>query len=367
MDEGFKDIWEWLGFTKQEKPDEIIRKVNLNVLSLLEEHVLKEEPTILIEVGRKSAHLCGRYRSRIEEKGFLTCRWRLFKISKFVLTRPPLPIPSDKPVILIADTIHKGEELSTVLENLYLKDIEVKKIFCYLKNEEGVQNLVTEGPIDGEDVVGLFSSHSEEEYMKEYNQLQVFFRSRIEPMDPDLCFDLYNVDEVLRPKKFKKILKPVLRDVFGQKIEIIESSDRGLALNIKELHCSIENRPKIEEITRGLFQEDFDYEANCVSIRTKTNQKQVDSDFTIIAKTEADCNLKKTDAGKCLKAPENCCITRIRYKGKKSDVKKMICPVCVDSLISDSILSKLEPNLINCFREKGLECKKKYPYRPFRT
>lgn len=366
MDEGYKDIWEWIGFNKQEKPDDIIRKVTLNVWSLVEEHLLKEEPTTLIEVGRKSAHLCTHYRSRIQEKGFLSCRWRLFKTSEFFETKPPLQIPTDKPVILIADTIHRGEELSNVLTNLHSIDIKVKKIFCYLKNEEGVQNLVNEDLIDREDVVGLFSSHSEEEYMKEYNRLQVLFRSRIEPMDPDLCFDLYNVDEVLHPRKFKKISEPVLRDLFEQRIEVAEFSDRGLASNIKELHCNVESCPKIEEIGKGLFQEGFDYEANCVSIRSKINQKKIDSDFTIIAKTEANCNLKKTDAGKCLKVPENCCITRVGYKkGKKPDVKKMICPACVDLQISDSILNRLESSLINGFREKGLECKKQYFYRPY--
>lgn len=366
MDEGYKDIWEWIGFSKKEKPDEIIRKVNLNVWSLVEEHLLKEEPTTLIEVGRKSAHLCAHYRSRIQEKGFLSCRWRLFKTSEFFETKPPLQIPTDKPVILVADTIHRGEEVRTVLTNLYSRDIEVNRIFCYLKNEEGVQNLVNEDLIDREDVVGLFSSHSEEEYMKEYNRLQVFFRSRIEPMDPDLCFDLYNVDEVLHPGKFKKISEPVLRDLFEQRIEVAEFSDRGLASNIKELHCNVESCTKIEEIAKGLFQEGFDYEANCVSIRSKINQKKIDSDFTIIAKTEANCNLKKTDAGKCLKVPENCCITRVRYKkGKKPDLKKIICPACVDLQISDSILNRLESSLINGFRERGLECKKQYFYRPY--
>lgn len=366
MEEGLDNVWEFYGFSGDDNPDEIIRKVDLNVLSLLEEHILKEEPTVLVQLGRKGTHLFTHYKSRIEEKGFLTCLYRLFLVSQLAQIRPAISIPSGKPVIIVADTIHTGSELSIFLSNFYSAGIEVKKIFCYLENEEGVQNLITAGLIDREKVVGLFSSYSEEEYMKESRQVQAFFRSRITPMDPDTCFNLYNVGKILRPNELKGILEPILKDVFRQDITVKQSYDRGLASNIKELHCSIDKCSKIDEVASRLFQEDFDHKIYCINIRSKLNQKRVDSDFAIIVKPETNCSVKKKgDPSGCLKAPENCLLTRTEYKKEKEfEVKKLVCPACVDLSLSDSVLNELHSILTKVFEEKGLELKLKWAYRP---
>ena len=366
MSEGFDDVWQFYGFPEDDNPDEIIRKVDLNVNSLLEEHILKEEPTVLVQVGRKSAHLLTHYKDRIEEARFLPCLYRLFLISQLTQIRPPISIPSDKPVILVADTIHTGSEVRNVLSILYSMDIDVKKIFCYLENEEGVQSLIDEGLVDRENVVGLFSSHSEEEYKRESRQLQVFFRSRITPMDPDVCFNSYNVNTRLQPKEYESVLNPILENAFGQAIVIEETADRGLASNIKELQCSIGKCSRIDEVAGSLFQEDFDYETSHVSMRSKINQKIVDSDFTLIVKTENGCNVKKKEGpGQCLKAPQNCLLTRTEYeKEKEMTVKKLVCPACIDLLLSDSILNELDSILVKAFKEKGLECILKWRHRP---
>jgi len=367
MHPGFDDVWEWLGFGEKDSPNETIRKVNLNVLTLVEELLLKEQPTYLVVVGRKASHLITDYTTRIEEKGFMSCFYRLYRVSQYVQMKPPIQIPTKHPVILVVDTVHTGEELSIVLADLYARKIKVKKIFCYLRNEEGIENLVAAKLVDKENVVGLFSSSSEEEYLEEYDKLQTFFRSQLEPMDPDLCFNSYNVNKVLSPNELKAILQSVLKDMFGQRITIKRFCDRGLASNIKELYGSIGNNRKLREITRGLLREDSDCDVSCASIRLKMDQKKVDTSFVIIVRTESDFNLKKVEANICLKDLERCCMARTGYKKRKElEVKRLVCPACIDLLISDSILNELSPILIKGFEKGGLECKLTRTYRPIK-
>lgn len=202
-------VWGLLDFDKSIKPDDVIHKVRMNVLTLIEEHILAEKPTVLIRVGRKGAHLVGPYDSRIEEKGFMTCTFRILAKNRSRIS-PPLD-SINEPVILITDTIHTGEEMKNVLLRLAHENIKVSKIFCYSKHQKGEDNLVKSGLIDEDRIIGLFSASSEEEYMKECKQLFVFFRSRIEPMDPDSCYDTYNLNKTITLKEFEKVIGTHMR------------------------------------------------------------------------------------------------------------------------------------------------------------
>ena len=231
---GIYSIWDLLSFDESMSPDEVIHRVRMNVLTLIEKYVLSEKPTILIRVGRKGAHLVGPYDSRIEEKGFLTCTYRLLSNNRISESSRSLE-GIKEPVILITDTIHTGEELKYILLRLKSEKVKVSKIFCYSKHQKGVENLVKTGLIKQNKIIALFSASSEEEYMRECKELLVFFRSRIEPMDPDACYNTYNLNKQVSTKEFEKIVVPILEEIFGNKIIVKRLSDSGFASNIREL------------------------------------------------------------------------------------------------------------------------------------
>jgi len=363
-----RDIWKQYGFRDDDNADMIIHRVNTNVLSLVQK-ILKEkpqkkdEPRVLIHVGNKGFHLFSQHRNMIEQS-FHTSLCRVLSAG-FTELRPAIP-PGEGPSVLVTDTVHRGSEMAIVLKHLLGRGFKVKRIFCYLKNAKGVQRLVKEDLIEEEKIEGLFSSTSEEEYKKESRQLQLFFRSIIEPMDPDSCYNEYNVDKILRAEELKEIVSPILEDIYGSPVMFKKSVNRGLASNIKEACFIIEDPSGIKKIAEALFQEDFHHEIEWSNPSFKINQKMVDSDFTAMMNVEASClpgevkNYKK-----CVRSTEKCLLKTYQYDRKReSELRKILCPACADLQLSDQLLNRLNPRLIKAFARKGMECKLKWRSRP---
>lgn len=143
------DIWRQYGFSDDDNADEIIREVELNVLKLIN-LIITEEPGILVQAGRKSAHLLSHYKISLDERRFLTCLFRAIG-AELIETKPGFP--KGLPVIIVSDSIHTGTEMKSVINNFSMRDIEVKRIFCYLLNYDGYLSILEEGLIDKEKVI----------------------------------------------------------------------------------------------------------------------------------------------------------------------------------------------------------------------
>jgi hypothetical protein len=231
LEQGYDNIWSWLSRNQQMSPDEIIHQVDLNVSSLVNK-IMNEPPSaVLIFVGRKVSHLLSQYRTTLGEK-FLIIQLVTMNQLQMLRTKPSLSVSTKTQVIIVSDTIHTGIEMSTVLRDLKHSKREVNKVFCYLKNEEGLNSLLEEKLITREKVVGLFTSSSEEEYYKEATKLHVFFRSIIEPLELDLTYNQYSIDKPLSAKEIVKILKTPLKKLG---VTIKKVNEEGCAKNYEEI------------------------------------------------------------------------------------------------------------------------------------
>jgi hypothetical protein len=190
MNKNIDDLWQFWGFKDSSDSNTVIRTVDQNVIRLVN-LILKEEPTTLVQVGRKAAHLIREYKNQIEAKKFLTCLILIYNFNELSQYKPE--IPKDKPVILVEDTIHHGLQLANVLVTLKEDNIEVSKVFCYLKNQKGVDALVKHGLLKSNQVESLFTSRSEREYQEKSKELHAYFRSHIEPTDPEICYNVYKL------------------------------------------------------------------------------------------------------------------------------------------------------------------------------
>lgn len=357
------DVWRQYGFSDDDNADEIIREVELNVLKMIN-LIIEEEPGILVQTGRKSAHLLSHYKINLDEERFLTCLFR--GIGAELLEAKP-EIPEGSTVIIVSDSIHTGKEMKNVIQNFNIEDIEIKKIFCYLLNHDGFLSILEEGLIEKEKTIYLFPSFSEEEYVRESNKLQVFYRNRIEPMDPDVCFNKYNVDEIINTDILLEILTPFNEYVEECDTTVEVSSDRGFSTKIEELLWTIDYCDFLDEILHETFLETFDCEINGISIRFKINKKTIDSDFTIIVKSEGTCNTKSNVNHTCCLDDKNMCmLTKFTYPNSKVDeAKSTICPRCLDLWFSSNILDFLDEHIHREFSNKGYECTLIRKYRPF--
>jgi hypothetical protein len=269
-------------------------------------------------------------------------------------TRPL--IPKGKPVILVEDTIHTGDQLSRVLIDLKELKIRVNKVICYLEDENGVKSLVERRLLKSGQVLSLFSSHSEEEYLKQSKQLQVFFRSHIEPTDPDVNFNLYNAN-VKRPEQLVEILTPVLGQFFGQTV-IEELDEIGLASTTKEFKCKTADHSILQKWANRLFKKRLAYSVAGLNLRFKINVRGVDCDFTVIPKIFADSNINgEAGIGGCLRRSDKCFLSNFSYPSDKTEeVKNSYCPACLDLVLSSFTLDKLNKAILRAFKKAKVEC-----------
>lgn len=370
--EELHDIWRAWGFSDTDDPNEITRKVNLNVGTLVREHVMREHErsgegsVYLVLAGRKSSHLIQHEKPYLEEQGFIICLHRMFH-SRFAEWRPE--IPRNSRAILLADAIHTGSETRDVLAAANKKKIAFEKIFCYILNAEGLKDLASRGIVREEQVTALFPSRSEEEYEKESRQLQAFFRSRIEPMDPDICYDKYNVNIILKTKEATRVLNPMFQSIFSKRVTAKVSDDRGLASNIAEVSYSIDKCPMFDELTKKIFQPHVKVEVESLCLRIKMNQKTVDSDFTAIVTPQVTYVIEDDEhVNKCVKDANKCMLSHYSYKKKDiGAIKKILCPNCLNICFSHEVLQTLQPLILEAFQKERFEPKLIWRYRPLRV
>lgn len=363
MTDSIDNIWQFWKFDDSTNADLIIRKVDQNVIELIN-LILKEEPTTIVQVGRKATHLIREPRNQLEAKNFLTCLIVFYEFKDLTESKPG--IPTGKPVILVEDTIHHGEQLAKVILTLKEDNIEVSKVFCYLKNRSGVNRLVKSGLIKEKQVVSLFTSKSEREYQEKAKELQAYFRSHIEPTDSDICYNLYSVNTQLSPQQLISIIEPSLLKLFGTN-SIEELEERGFTSNIKEISFKTTNTQVLQKWAESVIKKKNNYEVLGLNLRFKINQRLVDSDFTMIAKIEADCSISKDINNKKCLSNENRCMFKHVTHDEGVDVEKLkenVCPQCLDIAMSDYLLGRLNREIGLSFKKAHLALTFKERYRP---
>jgi hypothetical protein len=361
MAEDIDNIWQFWKFGKSGNANDIIRKVDKNVIELVN-LILKEEPTTLVQVGRKAAHLIREYKQQLEPR-FLISLIVFYNFSDFSQSRPK--IPSGKPVILIEDSIHHGRQLAQVLLSLKEDKIEVSKVFCYLKNQKGVRTLVKNGLITEKQVVSLFTSNSEVEYQEKAKELHAYFRSHIEPTDQEICYNLYNVNTQLDSEQLIKIIEPSLLKLFCAD-SMGELDEKGFTSNIKEVSYITANNEVLQKWADALIKKENDYQVLGLNLRFKVNQRLIDSDFTMIVKIEADCSVnKEINNEKCLSSENQCLMNCSSHENVDAEkLKEAVCPQCLDLALSHYLLGKLNIEITRAFKEVNLGLILKEKHRP---
>jgi hypothetical protein len=362
MGENIDDIWQLWGFNESNDSNTVIRTVDQNVIQLVN-LILKEEPTTLVQIGRKAAHLIREYKNQIEAKKFLTCLLLMYKFND--LTQYTPDIPTDKPAILMVDTIHHGTDLTKVLQDLKNDNTQVSKVFCYIKNQDGINNLVKRNLLKEEQIVSLFTSHSEYEYQEKVKDLHAYFRSHIEPTDPEICCDVYRVNTQVNVEQLTKIIEPVLSKTLGTG-SMEKIAERGFASNIQETRYNTTNNELLQKLSDTLIKRKNSYEILSLNLRFKINQRSIDSEFSVIPKIEADCLVNENvNNKKCLMQKKHCMLNHCTHQDITIQVlKNTICPQCLDIVISDHLLTLLNNQLIVAFKESKVDLILKEKIRP---
>ena len=271
------EIWDFLEEeVKSETPERIISEVNFHLNKLITNNLLTKEPGIVCRIGRKGLHLLNRYETRISERGFTLSHLRVLSEERFM----GMGKLSPGPLYIFVDSINTGKEMNKVLPFLKRRKIEVKNIFCYIYNEEAINKLEESGLIDKECVIGVFSSSSEKEYKIQTQKILTFFKSRIEPMDLDVCVDLYALSDVL-VRTAQLELGEAIKQTLGLGVSVTEPSQRGLPSNISELFIL-----KMDTSDLNLDRElpefrDLQVTIDSLCVKIKTNIRQADSELSI--------------------------------------------------------------------------------------
>ncbi|MCL2135815.1 MAG: hypothetical protein FWH37_09800 [Candidatus Bathyarchaeota archaeon] len=139
-------------------------------------------------MGRKARHLFHQSISRLIEK---SQGIHFINVRKDGIIEP-LGNTVHQKITLLTDSINKGDEIEkivNILKNHY--KCKVNKIFCYVANTQGVDNLLSKKIVTNEQIIALHRvSHSEYEQISK--RLGVYYQSRIEPMDVEHVFERHS-------------------------------------------------------------------------------------------------------------------------------------------------------------------------------
>lgn len=357
---------EYLGELHTQSPEAIVSQIRVDLESLID-RMVAEKTKALFVVGRKSRHLFHPLTSRLLEEGFSinflnVMAGKIDDKRLFYFTIPNGGISNE--ISLLADSINEGYEKAGIIENLRNDDIEVKRLYCYVVNERGLDFLKSEEIFDTRNV---FSIHTlpPSQYELFYKRLQIYYQSRVEPMDVDHEFDIFSVAEKIEGSdlydKFKDCIRKSLKCDKGSfsRGKVMKARVKGkddvnanflfVPANIVNYNfecyeynqCKDRFESKIQSTLKDLGLE-------YLQIRLKAELAETESTISLMAfcpPVNIDLN-SLIVGGNCRPFIKKCRLDSGIFGEdvSREEVATIVCPQCLENSISREILQRLEEN-----------------------
>lgn len=342
-----------------ERPEITINEVNYNVNHFVENYIIPNKPNPIYRLGRKAHHLIIHLQDRLSETNFVPLSIRKYATIYF----------SDSFFLdesyIFCDSIHYGGEILGTLRAVN-ESINCTKIFSYICNEEGV-NRIKQTEFKDIPIVGLFNCDNEDDYQKEFTKLRVYFMNRIEPMDIDYFYDIYNLKENINCAFCASKIEAYL----STKFELVGSAkyDKSLKLsdNIYQCYFSIKNNFKQYKTLQNIIDK-LEFEFFSVELKLKFKINEYDTTFSItpIIRFPSVPTTKRDENGECIFHNENCLYEIVTKTETLEDkLPGNLCSWCVERVLGHLILDVFEENVVEAFKSQKLSIEKTRSYRPF--
>jgi len=354
------------------KADEIIAKIRSDIDCLVEDLILSEDPTTIIFVERRGIHLFHHTFGRLIENGFKIGSVRLFRVGcQKVYVNPKVKLHGN--IIIGTDAINTGCEIQTLLQYFKFKNIIVQRIFCYYANENGLKKLTTQKLLK-EDQVKYIKKVTGEMYEDLSKNMNIYFQSRIVPMDMDHVYYKYTVrPKFTKTEDLKTALNTAVSKLFRDNLEF-EHEDyvpknivTNFALEI-ELPKSWKN---LETCLGQVAAHELKNYCDIGYIQFKVKMKR-NLNFTIMCYSQIEelniSELKDSCPIKKLNKDKYNCIREMIYKKNKdfseNEIICRFCMQCIENYTSQRVLINLEKLLRDILEERNYKLISTSKYYP---
>ena len=355
--------------------DSIVTQIRDDIEHLVEDDLLKEEPTDVLFVERKGLHLFYHTFNRLMEAGFSLGRVRFFKVGEcpLLLVNPRFGVLED--VVICTDAINTGDEILTLLQAFRAHDVSIRKIFCYYANSNSLSKLLSQKLVRSDQIIYAHRVLQGESYSNLAKRLSIYFQSRIEPMDMDHVYDLFTLKtRFKRISDLRSILNSSASSFFGEGVEFERDDLAPKNVVGFSLEYPVDGSwndlgfclppTLIEEVEKFC-------DVSFLELRVKFERRGSPQNFTIMGYSQVEdvdapglskvkCPIKSVGGDTCLK-------DKIFYnKDAVSDeeVVSRICTLCIENYSSSLALDMFENELISEFRRKGFQPTKRRRYHP---
>lgn len=354
--------------------DSIVTQIRDDVERLVEDYLLKEEPTNVLFVERKGLHLFHHTFNRLMEAGFSLGRVRFFKLGKhpLLLVKPRFEVLEN--VIICTDAINTGNEILTLLKTFQARDVSVKKVFCYYANSSSLSKLISQEFVGSDQIVYAHGVLEGESYSDLAKRLSIYFQSRIEPMDMDHVYDLFT----LKPR-FKRISD--LQDILNSSASLFFGE--GVEFERDDLAPKNVVGFSLEYPTDGSWN-DLGFclppvlikgvekfcDISFLELRVKFERRRSPQNFTIMGYSQVeDVNTLGLSKVECpIESMNGTCLKNKIFYNKDAvsdeEIASRICTLCIENYSSSLALDKFENELISEFRRKSFQPTKRMRYHP---
>lgn len=228
--------------------------------------------------------------------------------------------------------------MSFVLRSLINKNFNIKKVVCYIGHESGIDSIIETGIIDKDSIVSRISTKEEVDYYKRGKPLQLFYRSRITPMDPDLKYFEYSTERLSESELVVKHIEDCISKYLHTKIKLQKNCEKGFGTGIEEYRYTCDDPKIINEILDQVFAKDV-IDCHVITFLLKIKRNTNNLDFTLWVDPEIEipfdcCNKSK----EIFKDPGTCEFDNLETNLSEIDNKKILCPFCVGEKISSHLI-----------------------------
>lgn len=262
-------------------------------------------------------------------------------------------------VALIVDSIDDGEEVAYLHETLKDSSVGFTKIYSYLTNADGLKKLEKERfPIE------MIISHrivERTKYKENYNRIQIYLQSRIEPMVEGAPYHKYMVFRPMDENNFLTLANKAIRTaLLCEDIEIVEDDWLHVA---KGIHGYSFECTKVNSCARNrkLFKSiphigKLDFEA--FKVGTKVQCREHGITFRIAILCPIDCTLEGIVPALVETCPygklADCELTKFP-KRHQTQVRNTVCSLCINRVVSEHILNKIRAAISHRLKAERIE------------